>query len=91
MQWMREQEMGWEPFGPAMGSKRHAALDEHGKIVAWNYGVWSNTHSTRPAGPPGNLLAAQYLAKPFTRRRPKRSRCRKAAAIATRFRFTPFQ
>ena len=71
MQWMREQEMGWEPFGPAMSSSVSAALDEHGKIVAWNYEVWSNTHSTRPAGPPGNLLAAQYLAKPFTPPAPK--------------------
>ena len=71
MQWMREQEMGWEPFGPAMSSSVTGALDDQGKIVAWNYEVWSNTHSTRPAGPPGNLLAAQYLAKPFTPPTPK--------------------
>jgi len=66
LQWMREQEMGWEPFGPAMSSSVTGALDDKGKIVAWTYEVWSNTHSTRPAGPSGNLLAAQYLAKPFT-------------------------
>jgi CO/xanthine dehydrogenase Mo-binding subunit len=65
LQWMREQEHGWEPFGPAMASNVSGALDSNGKIVAWNYEVWSNTHSTRPGGPAGNLLAAQYVAKPF--------------------------
>lgn len=65
VQWMREQEHGWEPFGPAMASSISGAIDNNGKIVAWNYAVWSNTHSTRPGGPAGNLLAAQYLAKPF--------------------------
>ncbi len=71
LQWMREQEMGWEPFGPAMSSSVTGALDDQGKIVSWTYEVWSNTHSTRPAGPPGNLLAAQYLAKPFMPPPPK--------------------
>jgi CO/xanthine dehydrogenase Mo-binding subunit len=71
LQWMREQEMGWEPFGPAMSSTVSGALDDQGKIVSWTYEVWSNTHSTRPGGPPGNLLAAQYLAKPFTPPAPK--------------------
>jgi CO/xanthine dehydrogenase Mo-binding subunit len=48
-----------------MSSNISAALDGSGKIVAWNYEVWSNTHSTRPGGPAGNLLAAQYLSQPF--------------------------
>ena len=65
VQWMREQEHGWEPFGSAMASNVSGAIDGQGRIVAWNYEVWSNTHSTRPGGPPGNLLAAQYLAQPF--------------------------
>ena len=65
VQWMREQEHGWEPFGPAMASNVSGAIDDQGRIVAWTYDVWSNTHSTRPGGPPGNLLAAQYLAQPF--------------------------
>jgi len=65
VQWMREQEHGWEPFGPAMVSNVSGAIDNQGRIVAWNYDVWSNTHSTRPGGPPGNLLAAQYLAQSF--------------------------
>jgi CO/xanthine dehydrogenase Mo-binding subunit len=65
VQWMREQEHGWEPFGPAMSSRIAASLDDKGKIASWRYEVWSNTHSTRPGGPPGNLLAARYLAQPF--------------------------
>jgi CO/xanthine dehydrogenase Mo-binding subunit len=65
VQWMREQEHGWEPFGPAMSSRIAASLDDKGKIASWRYEVWSNTHSTRPGGPAGNLLAARYLAQPF--------------------------
>jgi nicotinate dehydrogenase subunit B len=64
LQWMREQEHGWEPFGPAMVAKAKASLDTKGRIVSWDYGVWSNTHATRP-GPAGSLLAAQSMDKPF--------------------------
>jgi len=64
LQWMREQEHGWEPFGPAMVAKAHAALDASGRIVDWSYSVWSNTHSMRP-GPAGSLLAAQHMEKAF--------------------------
>ncbi|HET7851064.1 MAG TPA: molybdopterin cofactor-binding domain-containing protein [Pseudolabrys sp.] len=70
VQWMREQEHGWEPFGPAMLSDASGAVDANGKIVAWQYDVWSNTHSMRPGGP-GNLLAGQYLAQPFAPDAPK--------------------
>jgi nicotinate dehydrogenase subunit B len=71
LQWMREQEHGWEPFGPAMSSQISAALDADGKIAAWNYEVWSNTHSTRPEGPPGVLVPARYVAQPFPQPAPK--------------------
>ncbi|MFE0757623.1 molybdopterin cofactor-binding domain-containing protein [Inquilinus sp. NPDC058860] len=64
VQWMREQEHAWEPYGPAMVAQARATLDEAGRIADWDYGVWSNTHSMRP-GPAGSLLAARYLAKPF--------------------------
>jgi CO/xanthine dehydrogenase Mo-binding subunit len=64
VQWMRGDEFGWEPFGPAMTMKLKAALAD-GKIADWNYEVWSNTHSTRPSEPGGNnLLASWYLAEP---------------------------
>ena len=64
VQWMREQEHAWEPFGPAMVTRLKASLDSNGKIADWNFEVWSNTHSMRPGGA-GRLLAAQYLAQPF--------------------------
>jgi CO/xanthine dehydrogenase Mo-binding subunit len=70
VQWMREQEHGFEPYGPAMVVKVKAALDDSGKIAAWDYGVWSNTHSMRP-GSAGSLLAARYLADPFPEPEPK--------------------
>lgn len=70
VQWMREQEHGWEPFGPAMSSQVSGAVDGEGRIIDWQYEVWSNTHSMRPGGP-GNLLAGQLLAKPFTPDQPK--------------------
>jgi CO/xanthine dehydrogenase Mo-binding subunit len=70
VQWMREQEHAWEPFGPAMVTKVRASLDANGRIVDWDFGVWSNSHSTRP-GPAGSLLAAQYGSKAFTLPRQK--------------------
>jgi CO/xanthine dehydrogenase Mo-binding subunit len=71
VQWMREDEHGWEPFGPAMISQAAASLDANGMLIDWQYDVWSNTHSTRPEGPAGNLLAARYLAQPFAQPAPK--------------------
>ena len=70
VQWMREQEHAWEPYGPAMVTKVSAALDAAGDIVDWDYGVWSNTHSTRPGGA-GALLAGQHMAEPFAPPTPK--------------------
>jgi len=64
VQWMREQEHTWEPFGPAMVTKLKASLDGNGKIVDWNFDVWTNTHSMRPGGA-GSMLAAQHMAEPF--------------------------
>ena len=70
VQWMREQEHAWEPFGPAMMTKLKASLDRNGTISDWNYEVWSNTHSTRPGGA-GSMLAAQQMAQPFAAPAPK--------------------
>ena len=70
VQWMREQEHQWEPYGPAMLTKVKAALDSAGNIVAWDYEVTSNTHSMRPGGA-GNLLPAWHLETPFAPAAPK--------------------
>lgn len=64
VQWMREQEHAWEPFGPAMVTKLKASLDGSGKIADWNFDVWTNTHSMRPGGA-GSMLAAQHKAEAF--------------------------
>jgi nicotinate dehydrogenase subunit B len=70
VQWMREQEHAWEPFGPAMVTKLKASLDDAGKIADWQFEVWSNTHSMRPGGA-GALLAAQHMAQSIKPPEPK--------------------
>src|SRR5882724_8261724 len=70
LQWMREQEHSWEPFGPAMVAKVRASLDAAGRIVDWNFEVWSNTHSMRPGGA-GSMLAAQHMERSFPPPEPK--------------------
>jgi CO/xanthine dehydrogenase Mo-binding subunit len=37
VQWMREDEHGWEPKGPAQLLTVHAGMDDQGKIIAWDY------------------------------------------------------
>ncbi|MEA2884922.1 MAG: nicotinate dehydrogenase subunit, partial [Bradyrhizobium sp.] len=70
VQWTREQEHAWEPFGPAMVTKLKATLDAQGMISDWNFEVWSNTHSMRPGGA-GSMLAGQHMAQAFTPPAPK--------------------
>jgi CO/xanthine dehydrogenase Mo-binding subunit len=70
VQWMREDEHAWEPFGPPMIASARATLDATGGVASWNYEVWSSTHSSRPGGA-GDLLAATHLAKPFAPTPPK--------------------
>ena len=65
VQWSREEEHAWEPYGSAMMMEASATLDSSGKITHWKYDVWSDTHSTRPGGKAENLLAARYIENPF--------------------------
>jgi CO/xanthine dehydrogenase Mo-binding subunit len=65
VQWTREQEHAWEPYGSAMITKARAAVGPDGRIAGWDYSVRSCTHATR-AGPAGNLLPAWLLAHPST-------------------------
>jgi len=65
LQWMREDEFAWEPYGSAMAIDLSAALDAAGNVVDWQHELWSHTHSMRPGDPDGcNLLAAWHLEKP---------------------------
>ena len=62
LQWMREDEHGWEPFGSAMSLRLRGAVDADGNIVSWLHEIWSCTHSTRPGGGGAALLAAWHVA-----------------------------
>jgi nicotinate dehydrogenase subunit B len=66
VQWMRDQEHGWDPKGPAMVVTHAAELgDKREHISAWTTEVWSPSHTARPDGGAGNLLAGQLSgAKP---------------------------
>jgi CO/xanthine dehydrogenase Mo-binding subunit len=64
LQWSREDEHGWEPYGSAMKLSLSANLSGQGEITAWTHDLWSDTHSTRPGGDPGNLLASRYISNP---------------------------
>ncbi len=68
LQWMRDDEFAWAPFGPGMAMRVEAALASDAKIVDWSYDVWSNSHAMRPGQAGGvNLLAAWELATPFAK------------------------
>jgi CO/xanthine dehydrogenase Mo-binding subunit len=62
VQWMREDEHAWEPYGSAMVTKARASLDAGGTIVDWQYDVWSMSHGTRPGG--ARSLIAGWLIEP---------------------------
>jgi len=70
VQWMREDENAWEPYGPPMVVELRGRVDGAGRIVGWRHEVWSNTHSTRP-GRAGDLLAGTEVAAPFAPTPPK--------------------
>ncbi|HEY7301987.1 MAG TPA: molybdopterin cofactor-binding domain-containing protein [Xanthobacteraceae bacterium] len=64
VQWTRDQEHQWEPYGSAMAMDAKASLDGAGRIVDWDYTIWSDTHSMRPGGA-GATLVGQSIATPF--------------------------
>lgn len=70
VQWMREDEHAWEPYGSAMIGQVSARLGEGGEILDWRYEVRSGSHLTRP-GKAGNLAPAWHIAQPFALPQPK--------------------
>ena len=64
VQWMRQDEHVWEPHGPAMVVNVRGAVDSQGKVSAWDYRVWTPTHSTRPGGFAANLLPGMLVSPP---------------------------
>jgi len=65
LQYTREGEHRWEPYGSAMVIKTRAGLDKDGNVLDWDLTLFSTPHGTRPGGEAGNLLSARYLEKPF--------------------------
>jgi nicotinate dehydrogenase subunit B len=70
LQWMREQEMGWEPMGTGMVVEAEAGLDANNRITGWRYEVWSPSHNGRPTSC-GGLLAGLEVDPPFPAQVPK--------------------
>jgi nicotinate dehydrogenase subunit B len=65
VQWSRNDEHKWEPYGAAMLTRIKAGVDGNGNVLDWDYQLWSTSHGTRPSNDAGNLLAGQVLEKPF--------------------------
>jgi CO/xanthine dehydrogenase Mo-binding subunit len=62
VQWSRGDEHGWEPKGVAMAMEVAGGVDASGRIIGWDYAVWTPTHSGRPsaqAGGSSSFVAAQ--------------------------------
>ena len=48
LQWMRDDEFAWEPYGTAMAVEMEAGLDAEGRIVSWRHDLFSNGQTHRP-------------------------------------------
>src|SRR5262249_12672246 len=63
--WSHEEEMAWEPWGPAMLTRLTGGVATDAVLTHWTHDVWSFPHSTRPIRGTGcNLRSAWYLAEP---------------------------
>jgi nicotinate dehydrogenase subunit B len=66
LQLSHQDELAWEPFGPAMVVAMQGATDGNGQIVEWQHELWSNPHLARPglqSSP--SLLAAWHIEPTF--------------------------
>ncbi|WP_339878197.1 molybdopterin cofactor-binding domain-containing protein [uncultured Algoriphagus sp.] len=64
VQWSRQNEHSWDPYGSAMIMELEASLDEAGTIKTWKSDVWTDSHSMRPDSDPATLLNTRYLNPP---------------------------
>ena len=58
VQWMRWDEHGWEPKGPAIAQDLAGGIDEHGNVIAWQHHMWM------PTWLDNHLIAAELIGKP---------------------------
>ncbi|WP_167760238.1 xanthine dehydrogenase family protein molybdopterin-binding subunit [Paraburkholderia pallida] len=63
VQWMRNDEHGWDPKGPATEARIQASLDAEGNIDKWIYTISTPTHISRPMGSAGNLLPGRLMGR----------------------------
>ncbi|PZP35871.1 MAG: aldehyde dehydrogenase [Roseateles depolymerans] len=64
LMYTREQEHLWDHYTPAMVTEVSAGVDAQGRIVRWDYELWSSSHNQRIVNA-GRLVPATLLAKPF--------------------------
>ncbi len=64
VQWTREEEFAWEPKSPAMVMDLNGGVDALGRIVTWDYNIWSPTHALRASTAAGLLTGQQALDLP---------------------------
>ncbi|MEB2777050.1 molybdopterin cofactor-binding domain-containing protein [Algoriphagus sp. D3-2-R+10] len=69
LQWMREDEHKWEPYGTTMAFRLSAGIDSDGNLLAWDSVIWSDSHSTRPNGSAGSFISARHLDPPIELRK----------------------
>ncbi|HJU18998.1 MAG TPA: molybdopterin cofactor-binding domain-containing protein [Stellaceae bacterium] len=58
VQWMRWDEHGWEPKGPAIVQDLEGALGANGQVTAWRHHMWVPTTSDK------QLIAAALIGEP---------------------------
>ena len=58
VQWMRWDEHGWEPKGPAIVQDLEGAVDAHGHVTVWRHHMWLPTSGDT------RLIAAELIGKP---------------------------
>ncbi len=66
LQLSHEDELAWEPFGPAMVVGMEGEIDSAGRVTSWSHELWSNPHIARPGLQDSpSLLAAWHIDPPF--------------------------
>jgi len=66
LQWMRDDEFGWEPFGPAMLVEIKGGVQASGDVAVWDQHIWGNRHIARPGRLESPaLLAAWHMDKGY--------------------------
>ena len=82
VQWMRDDEFVWEPYGTAMAMKARGAVAD-GRIVDWQYDVWTGPHGLASGQAGGQLPVPELVPRrsaaagrsPRNARQPGRSQC----------------